>query len=78
MKTISAAQMEGHISELLDEVERGEEVVVTRQGKAIARISALLKKQSGIPFDALRSFRQSTKKATIPSRDLLRKIRDEG
>jgi prevent-host-death family protein len=38
MITVGAFEAKTKFSELLDRVERGEEVVVTRHGKAVARI----------------------------------------
>ena len=38
MRSIQAAEAKAHLSSLLDEVERGEIIVITRHGKPIARI----------------------------------------
>lgn len=38
MRTVGAFEAKTHLSALLEEVERGEEVVITRHGKAIARL----------------------------------------
>jgi prevent-host-death family protein len=38
MKEIQASAAKARLAELLDEVERGETVVITRHGKAIARL----------------------------------------
>lgn len=38
MKQVQASAAKAHLSELLDEVERGETVAITRHGKQIARI----------------------------------------
>ncbi len=38
MRSIQAAEAKAHLSSLLDEVERGETIVITRHGKPIARI----------------------------------------
>jgi prevent-host-death family protein len=38
MHEVQASEAKAHLSELLDEVERGETVVITRHGRAIARI----------------------------------------
>ena len=36
MTEVSVAEAKAHLSELLDRVERGEEVVITRRGKPVA------------------------------------------
>jgi prevent-host-death family protein len=38
MKHVQASAAKAHFAELLDEVERGETIVITRHGKQIARI----------------------------------------
>ena len=40
MITVGAFEAMTKLSELLDRVERGEEVVITRHGKAVARLAA--------------------------------------
>lgn len=39
MRTIQASEAKTHFLRLLDEVERGESVVITRRGKPVARVS---------------------------------------
>jgi prevent-host-death family protein len=41
MKTVGTLEAKTHLSRLLDEVERGEEVVITRHGKPVARLQAV-------------------------------------
>ena len=38
MKQVQASVAKAHLAELLDQVERGETVVITRHGKPIARL----------------------------------------
>lgn len=38
MVTVNLAQAKAHLSELLDKVEGGENVVITRHGKPVARL----------------------------------------
>jgi prevent-host-death family protein len=39
MKTIAASEAETHFAAVLDEVEKGETVIVTRDGRPVARVS---------------------------------------
>jgi prevent-host-death family protein len=39
MKTVQASEAKTHFLRLLDEVERGETVIITRHGKPVARVS---------------------------------------
>jgi prevent-host-death family protein len=45
MREIEASEAKAHLPQLLDEIERGESIVITRHGRAIARL---------IPEDAVR------------------------
>jgi prevent-host-death family protein len=38
VRSIQAAEAKAHLSSLLDEVERGETIVITRHGKPVARL----------------------------------------
>ena len=43
MMTVNLAQAKARLSELLDKVEAGHEVVITRRGKAVAHLSAAIR-----------------------------------
>ena len=60
--------------ELLDRVEQGDEVVVLRHGKAVARIVPL--KRTGKRLPDLDDFRRSIGATGTPSVQLLREERD--
>ena len=75
MRTISLADAKAHLSELLNAVEGGEEVVITRHGHAVARLAAV-----DAPKQPVQS--RSTFRARMPhwrksSALLLRALRDE-
>ena len=38
MKTVGSYEAKTHLSRLLEEVERGSEIIITRHGKAVARL----------------------------------------
>jgi prevent-host-death family protein len=38
MRHVQSSDVEGHVAQLLDDVEAGETVVITRDGKVIARL----------------------------------------
>jgi len=78
MVTVSLAQAKAHLSELLDKVEAGEEVVVTRHGRAVARILAALRPKQTLALDELAAFRAAMPTLRRPSAELLREARDEG
>lgn len=76
MHTVTVAQAKSHFSKILNWVEAGEEVVVTRRGRPIACIGAVAKKLKPIP--SLAAFRAQLPKAKVSSAKEIRKLRDEG
>jgi len=78
METISLAQAKAHLSEVLDRVEAGEEVVITRRGRAVARVEPIRKPLKPIAFDELAAVRAKLPKARTSSAELIRQLRDEG
>ena len=59
MKTVTTREVQHHFSKVLASVEAGEEVVVTRRGKEVAKLSPMLevelKKTFKVPdFEAIR------------------------
>ena len=64
MTQISLAKAKAHLSELVDRVEAGETVSITRRGKPVAVLSAAVRKLQKIDFDDLRAF---TDTMAIPS-----------
>jgi len=78
MGTVSLAQAKARLSEVLDRVEAGEEVVITRRGRAVARVESVSKPLQPIAFDELAALRAKLPKATTSSVELIRQLRNEG
>jgi prevent-host-death family protein len=76
MYTVSIAEAKAHLSEILNQVIAGEEVIVTRRGHAIARIEAIKKPLKPLP--SLEKFRSDFPRMDISSTKILRQLRDEG
>jgi prevent-host-death family protein len=76
MLTINLAQARARLSELLDKVEAGEDVVITRRGRAVAQILPVLHPKQPLPFEELAAFRATMKRRRRPSAKLLRHLRD--
>lgn len=76
MHTVSLAQAKAKLSEILNRVESGEDVVVTRHGRPIACISAIRAPKK--PVKSLAAFRSKMPHWRKPSAKLLREMRDEG
>lgn len=61
MKTVGAYEAKTHLSRLLDEVEEGEDITITRYGQPVARLLPTRETTSsdrGEAVEALRSFRE--------------------
>lgn len=78
MHTVSVAEAKAHLSELLNQVEAGEEVVITRRGLSVARLLPEKKVFKPLPLPSLAEFRASMPESTVSSVDLIRLMRDEG
>ncbi len=76
MSTVTLAEAKTHLSHLLDQVEAGEEVVITRRGQPIARISPIEKPKH--PVKSLAEFRSRMPGWRKSSTELLREMHDEG
>lgn len=78
MITVNLAQAKAHLSELLDKVQAGEEVAITRRGHPVAHILPALRPRKPLPLQELAAFRATMPRLRRPSAELLREARDEG
>jgi prevent-host-death family protein len=78
MVTVNLVQAKAHLSELLDRVEAGEEVIITRHGRAVARVHPVSRPKHPLKLDDLAAFRAMMPRLRRPSAKLLREARDEG
>ena len=76
MRTVSLAEAKAHLSELLNTVEAGEEILITRHGRAIARVSPPEKQKRPLPFKRLADLRNTLPAWTEPSANRVRQLRD--
>jgi prevent-host-death family protein len=78
MREIQASEAKAHLPQLLDDVERGETVIITRHGRAIARIvPELERRQEEVDkaIASIRALRQRNARVTVEE---LLSARDEG
>jgi prevent-host-death family protein len=75
MATVTLVEAKAHLSELLDRVESGEEVVITRHGRPVAHVSAV--QQVKQPVRNLAAFRAKMPRLRKSSAVRLREMRDE-
>ncbi|MCY3859866.1 MAG: type II toxin-antitoxin system prevent-host-death family antitoxin [Gammaproteobacteria bacterium] len=77
MVRINLTYAKAHLSEVLNKVEAGQEVIITRHGKEIVRMSPARQPKQPIPLAKLAEFRASMPRLRRPSVELLREMRDE-
>jgi prevent-host-death family protein len=79
MLTVNLAHAKAHLSELLDKVENGEEVVITRHGRAVARLNAVSspKRPLAEMLDDLAAFRARMPHWRKDSATLTREMRED-
>jgi prevent-host-death family protein len=75
MHTITVADAKAHLSELLGRIENGEEIVITRRGKPVARLTAV--EPAKQPVKSLAEFRRSIQQPRTPATEVLTALRDE-
>lgn len=78
MNTVSVAEAKAHLSELLNQVEAGEEIVITRRGQPVACIKGFGKPLKPIDFEEMDRLRASLPASSVSSAELIRQMRDEG
>jgi prevent-host-death family protein len=68
MQTIQASEAKTHFLRILDDVERGESVIVTRHGKRVARLvpeAEIDRERVQRAIDGMRALRQRTGKVSL-------------
>ena len=75
MLSVTLVEAKAHLSELLDKIESGEEVLITRHGRPVAHLTAV--KQPKEPVRSRAAFRARMPRLRKPSAILLREARDE-
>ena len=76
MSTATLAHAKAHLSRLLDQVEAGEVIVITRHGQPVARIAPVENPKH--PIGSLAEFRSRIPRWRKSSAELLNEMRDEG
>lgn len=75
MQTVTLAEAKAHLSELLNQIEAGEEILITRWGKPVARLVGVNKTKKAV--ESLAAFRRGLPAWRKASSQLLKELRDE-
>lgn len=76
MKAISLADVKAHLSELVDRVEAGDSIDITRRGKPVARLTAVASPRKPIDAALLQSLTAVMPPQPESAADLVRSMRD--
>lgn len=76
MGAISLAEAKAHLSELVDRVEAGDSIDITRRGKRVARLTAVATPRKPIDLAALKSLTAGMPSSSQTASDLVRSMRD--
>lgn len=76
MDAISLADAKAHLSELVDRVEAGDSIDITRRGKPVARLTAVTRPPKPIDATLLQSLTTAMPPQSQSAADLVRSMRD--
>jgi len=76
MDAISLADAKAHLSELIDRVEAGDSIDITRRGKPVARLTAVARPRKRVDETLLRALTATMPLQAGSAADLVRSMRD--
>lgn len=76
MDALNLAEAKAHLSELVDRVEAGDSIDITRRGKPVARLTAVAKPRKRIDAGLLESLTATMKPQTEGASAVVRAMRD--
>jgi prevent-host-death family protein len=76
MDTVNLAEAKAHLSELVDRVEAGDSIEITRRGRPVARLTPSAKPRKPIDATLLQSLTASMLLQSQSAADLVRAMRD--
>jgi prevent-host-death family protein len=76
MNSVNLADAKAHLSELLDRVEAGDSIDITRRGKPVARLTTVATPRKPIDIARLQSLTASMPQQTQTAAELVRTMRD--
>ncbi|MFC3711446.1 type II toxin-antitoxin system Phd/YefM family antitoxin [Sphingoaurantiacus capsulatus] len=74
--SVNLADAKAHLSELVDRVEAGDSIDITRRGKPVARLTAVAPPRKQIDAGLLQAL-TATMPPQAPAADLVRAMRDD-
>ncbi|MCX7320625.1 MAG: type II toxin-antitoxin system prevent-host-death family antitoxin [Hyphomicrobiales bacterium] len=76
MNPVNLADAKAHLSELIDRVEAGDSIDITRRGKPVARLTTVTTPRKPVDIARLQSLTASMPQQTQTAAELVRTMRD--
>jgi prevent-host-death family protein len=76
MDKVNLADAKAHLSELVDRVEAGDSIDITRRGKPVARLTAVTNSRKRIDVALLQALTATMPRQAEDAADLVRSMRD--
>ncbi len=76
MSAVKLAEAKAHLSELVDRVEAGDSIDITRRGRAVARLTAVAKPRKPVDAALLQALTAGMPIQSQGAADLVRSMRD--
>ncbi|WP_308013022.1 type II toxin-antitoxin system prevent-host-death family antitoxin [Inquilinus sp. Marseille-Q2685] len=74
--TVNLADAKAHLSELVDRVEAGDSIDITRRGKPVARLTAVARPRKRVALPMLQALTATMQPQAQDAAELLRSMRD--
>jgi prevent-host-death family protein len=78
MTAVGVFEAKTHLSDLIDRVEAGEEITITRRGKPVARLAPVVQPVKMSPGEIVAAFAELRKGVTLPEGMTIKDLINEG
>ena len=78
MRSVGLFQAKNRLSALVEQVSKGEEIMITRRGQKVAMLVPANRQSRPAPRDVVEEIRQARKGAHLPAGYTLRRLIEEG
>ncbi len=75
-RSVSVADAKAHLSELLNAVQAGETIEITKRGRPVATLAPVHRKKKPLDLDWLRSVTDGMQYSDLSAVDIVREMRD--
>ncbi|WP_395681331.1 type II toxin-antitoxin system Phd/YefM family antitoxin [Inquilinus sp.] len=76
MNAVNLADAKAHLSELVDRVEAGDSIDITRRGKPVARLTAVARPRKRVDLPMLQALTATMPQPAQDAAELVRSMRD--